>query len=280
MCQCVGTSLAVAPRGVTADSTDEESIVDTISIAWLLVISLAIGMLIGAVGIGGVLIIPLLSMLAGLGIHEAMATALATFVATGLVGTYLFHRKGSIDWRLTIPVCSGAPIFGFAGAYVNSVTNAELLTVLVAGVVLFAGLYTIVRWQSVPRPAFHGLPRAQWTLLFGVGAFAGFAAGLTGVGGSVLSVPVMVLFGFPMLPTIGVGQVIQLIAAGSGTLGNIAYGTIHMGLIIPVAACQMVGVVGGVYLVHMVDVDLVRRLVALLCVAIGIAMMGRALRIF
>ncbi|MFN2349453.1 MAG: TSUP family transporter [Thioalkalivibrio sp.] len=93
------------------------------------------------------LLIPLLSMLAGLGIHEAMATALATFVTTGLIGTYLFHRKGSIDWRLTVPVCSGAPMFGFAGAYVNSMTNAELLG----------------RWSGPLRRAIHHRALAERT---------------------------------------------------------------------------------------------------------------------
>jgi uncharacterized membrane protein YfcA len=30
---------------------------------------------------------------------------------TGLAGTWLFQRRGSIDWNLTLPVLAGALIF-------------------------------------------------------------------------------------------------------------------------------------------------------------------------
>jgi len=67
------------------------------TIPWLIAISLVVGMLIGAVGIGGILLIPALNILGGLTIQEAMATALATFIFTGVIGTFSFQRRGSID---------------------------------------------------------------------------------------------------------------------------------------------------------------------------------------
>ncbi|MFN2348291.1 MAG: sulfite exporter TauE/SafE family protein [Thioalkalivibrio sp.] len=247
---------------------------------WLLLASIGIGMLIGAVGIGGLLMVPVLGLLAGLTVHEAMATALATFIATGIVGTYLFQKKGSIEWGLTVPVCLGALPFGFAGAYVNSITNAPVLTFLVAAIILFAGVYTLAQWRGLQRPAFEGRPRAQLILLLGIGAFSGFGAGLTGVGGPALSVPTMVMFGFPILPTIGVSQVIQILAAGSGTVGNLAYGTINFGLLLPITLFEVIGVIAGVYIVHAINVELVRRSVAVLCVVVGGLMMGRAAGVF
>jgi uncharacterized protein len=244
---------------------------------WLLAAALGIGMLIGAVGIGGVLLVPVLGLLAGLSVHEAMATALATFIATGVVGTYLFQRRGSIDWGMTVPVCAGALLFGFLGAYVNARTTAPTLTFLVAAVILFAGVYTLAHWRGMAKPVFADRKRAQTILLLGVGAFSGFGAGLTGVGGPALSVPVMVLLGFPTLATIGVSQVIQILAAGSGTLGNLAYGTIHFDLLLPIMAVQVLGVVVGVYVVHAINVAVARRVVAVICVLVGALMMGRAL---
>jgi uncharacterized protein len=72
----------------------------------LLLIAFGVGALIGTVGVGGILLIPALAALGGLGIREAMATALFTFTFTGIAGTLLFQRKGSIDWRITWPVCA------------------------------------------------------------------------------------------------------------------------------------------------------------------------------
>ena len=71
----------------------------------LLAIALMAGLCIGAVGVGGVLLIPSLALFAGISIHQAAATALFTFLFTGLYGTWLFHRRGSINWRVSLPIC-------------------------------------------------------------------------------------------------------------------------------------------------------------------------------
>lgn len=249
---------------------------DHLSMIGLLAAAGGVGLLIGAVGVGGILLIPLFGAVANLPVHEAMATALATFVATGIVGTWLFQRKGSIDWRLTIPVCAGALPFGFAGAYVNSIANASSLTALIAAITLGAGVYTLAQWRGLPRPVLESRPDAQWWLLLGVGVVCGFGAGLAGVGGPVLSVPIMVLLGFPVLPAIGVSQVLQILAAGSGTLGNLAYGAIDFRLALPVAALEVLGVVAGVFIVHAIDVRLVRRIVAVVCILVGVWMLRDA----
>ena len=56
-------------------------------LTWLLLIAFGVGTLIGAVGVGGILLIPALTAFAGLPIHTAMATALFTFAFTGVAGT-------------------------------------------------------------------------------------------------------------------------------------------------------------------------------------------------
>lgn len=245
--------------------------------ALLLVVSFLVGALIGAVGVGGILLIPALSALSGLSIHEAAATALFSFLFTGLLGTYLFHRRGSINWTLAVPVCTGAALFAFFGAWANSRLHAPQLAVILAGVIIFAGVYTLRSWGSAARPALEGRNSAQGTLLLGIGAVAGFGSGLTGVGGPALSVPMMVLFGFPALPTIGVGQVIQILAAVSGTLGNLRYGTINYHVAALVTVFEVAGVVLGVRIVHAINATILRRFVAVLCIAVGSALLLHAL---
>ena len=68
----------------------------------LLASAVVVGMFVGAVGIGGVLLIPALMIFAGLTVHQAAATALFTFLFTGIMGTWLFTRRGTIDWRTSL----------------------------------------------------------------------------------------------------------------------------------------------------------------------------------
>ena len=223
------------------------------------------------------MLIPALSAFAGLSIHAAMATALFTFAFTGVTGTIMFQRRGSIDWSVTRPVLLGAVFFAFVGAWVNSLTGPGALALILAGLIIFAGVYTLARWHGMPEPAFTGHPRAQNFLLLGLGAIAGFGSGLTGVGGPALSVPLMVLCGFPALTSIGTSQVIQIVAAVSGTLANLKYGTIDYGVAATVTLLEITGVFAGARIVHAVNADLLRKFVAVLCVAVGAWLMGREL---
>ncbi len=247
--------------------------VDTI--VWLGLSSFVSGTFIGAVGVGGVLLIPALIYLAGLNVHQAMATALASFIATGVAGTIAFQRRGSIDRRITTPVCAGAVIFGFFGAWANAYVDASVLSVILALVIVMAGVYTLAAVRGMPNPALHDSPRLQLLLLFGIGAFVGFGSGLTGAGGPVLSVPVMIVFGFPPLLTIGASQVIQILASASGTLGNLKYGAVDFSVVGLIVVFEVVGVLLGAKIVHAVNEAVVRRFVAWLCVVVGLSMIAK-----
>ncbi|MSQ63509.1 MAG: hypothetical protein EXR33_06705 [Betaproteobacteria bacterium] len=80
------------------------------------VLACAVGFFIGSVGVGGILLIPPLAFLGDVSIHEASATALFTFFFTGVYGTWLFQRRGSIEWRIAAPVCVGSVLFSYLGA--------------------------------------------------------------------------------------------------------------------------------------------------------------------
>ena len=242
----------------------------------LLLAAFGVGALIGAVGIGGVLLIPALTAFAGLGIHEAMATALFTFTFTGITGTVIFQRRGSIDWRITAPVCAGALPFAFVGAWLNSHTRPTVLALLLAAVIIFAGVYTLATWRGMRDPAFHGKHGLQRLLLTAIGAVAGLGSGWTGVGGPALSVPLMVLAGFPALISIGASQVIQIIAAVSGTLGNLSFGAVDFTIAAVVTALEIAGVYVGARIAHAVSPGPLKRFVAWLCIVVGIFLIVRA----
>lgn len=245
------------------------------TIAWLLAVSLVAGMLIGAVGIGGILLIPALNILGGLTIQESMATALFTFIFTGVLGTFLFQRRGSIDWGITVPLCIGAAIFGFFGAWANTKINAHGLSLILALIIVFSGIYTFFTKSREKLLIFENSPRAQLVLLAAVGAVVGFGSGLTGVGGPALSVPLMILFGFPPLSTIGASQVVQILAAVSGTAGNLRFGSINYELAVICTIFEVVGVVMGVRIVHAMNARVLRTCVGVLCILVGAWLMIR-----
>lgn len=240
----------------------------------LALVAFFVGALIGAVGIGGILLIPAIEALAGIGTREAMGTALFSFIFTAVIGTWLFARRGSVDWRVALPVCLGATLCGYLGALLNAVLGSNWLNLSLSLVIIFAG-------ASVLRPLDSGWfarslgPGGRWALLAAIGASVGFVAGLTGVGGPVLSIPIMVVLGFSPLVAIATGQVIQVAAATSGSIGYLAQGTIDFSLASWLTLVQLVGLVLGVRWGHSRDTGQLKRMVAVVCLGVGAFLLAR-----
>ena len=143
-----------------------------------------VGFLIGAIGIGGILLIPALAAFAQFTPHQASATALFTFVFTGVLGTILFQRKGSIDWRQAATVCASAIVFSYLGARASALVTGPTLMRVIALLIVFAGAY--VFFPAKPRPAGEE-PGPRTGLLVLIGAASGFGSGFSGAGGPLLS---------------------------------------------------------------------------------------------
>lgn len=236
-----------------------------------------VGFFIGSVGVGGVLLIPALAMLGGMDIHLASATALFSFVFTGVLGTRLFHLRGSIDWRLTLPVCVGSVVFSYIGAMVSSYVAPRPLALIIASIIVFAGLYVMLPSRHAEGTYRTGRGTAQQLLLACVGAAAGFASGLSGAGGPVFSVPLMMALGFVPLAAIGASQVLQIVVAASGSVGNLQYGAIDFATAAWVSPALLIGVALGVRAAHAVSVQVLRRMAAALCIIVGLFMLVRSL---
>lgn len=250
-----------------------------ISGAWLGLeaIALAVGFFIGALGVGGVLLIPALVWLGGVPVHQATATALFSFLFTGVLATWLFQRRGSIDWDITFPVLAGALLFSYLGARANAMVDVQTLTLIIALVIVFAGAYILFPARHGNGDFRDGRSRAQQLLLLLVGALAGFGSGLSGAGGPLFSVPMMLVLGFVPLAVVGTSQVLQIVAALAGTLGNLQYGSIDFAFAAWITLFELAGVAAGVRIAHAASVTALRRAAAGLCLLTGLLMLARAL---
>jgi uncharacterized protein len=217
-----------------------------------------------------------LALFAGLTIHQAAATSLFTFLFTGILGTWLYQRRGSIDWRISLPVCAAALVFGFLGAAVAAVIDPRPLAIVIALVIVGAGLYVLfpVRIQGQPR---NGRERGETWLLASVGAASGFGSGFSGAGGPLFSVPLMVILRYVPLTAVATSQVLQIVAATSGSIENFRHGFIDWNTAAVVTVFELLGVVAGVRLAHIASALVLRRLAGALCVVTGGLLLVRTL---
>lgn len=238
-------------------------------------VAVAVGLLIGTVGVGGVLMVAFLALYGGLSIHEAAATALFSFLFTGILGTWLYQRRGSIDWRITLPVCAGSVIFGFAGAFAGALIDPKPLSIAIALIIVAAGVYIFV---PSPHSATHreGKEPSERILLVSVGAAAGFGSGFSGAGGPLFAVPLMVILRYVPLTAVAASQVLQIVAAVSGSVENLRHGFVDWRVAAIISVFELAGVIVGVRLAHVAKPRTLRVMAGVLCIASGSFLLVRS----
>lgn len=239
------------------------------TILLLLILSAFVGFLYGSTGVGGIILIPAITLLAGIDTHTAMATALASFAITTPQVTWLFYRRGVLEFPVLWPMVAGGLPMAFVGAFAKSLLHAPALNAILATLVLLAAV-------NIFRPAKAGgfsiataRPAVRNAFLAALGGAVAFIAGLTGVGGPIISIPVMVFFGFAPLCAIAAGQAFVIAAAFTGTAGNLLYGHIDWFWLVIITVGQLGGTTMGVRLACSLPTEKLRKAVAVTCIAMS-----------
>jgi uncharacterized membrane protein YfcA len=216
---------------------------------------LAAGIGITAIGPGGVLATVGLLVLTRLSPASVAGTAIVTHVATGGLGTVAYHRSGQLrepGTRRIARVIAVAAIIGTPiGVLANGLVSGRLFGVLLAVSVLIAGVLVWVRQRAAETPyQERTAPRTAALVAIGIGV--SIAAGLFGLGGPMLAVPLLVIGGTPVLSALGAAQAQSVIIAGTGTIGYVLSGSIHWPLAAVVGVPELTGVLLGHRVAHTV----------------------------
>ncbi|MFK3979586.1 TSUP family transporter [Micromonospora sp. NPDC050397] len=245
---------------------------------WEIALAVVLGALAAAVGTptgvsGGLLLLPLLLTVFGLGGTVASATNLLFNVVSTPVGIV---RQRHVDLGLTL-VLVGAAV---PAAVVGALVNVFLLGDSAAFRVLVAGLLALVAVSLLlPRPRAERvapLTRSNCVALFVVGAASGLLGGFYGLGGAVLAAPAaLLLTGWPVVRVSGAALVATLVVSLTGlatysTLslaGHTAVQTPHWPLGLALGAG---GIVGGWYAARLAGRAPDRLLRTVLAVLVGL----------
>ncbi len=231
-----------------------------------------LGVAIGATGIGGVLLVPILTLVVGLDVRHAIAAALVSYLPSCLVAVVLYARRGSIPWRDAGLLCVAALPAAWLGARATILAPAALLEAAISVLLLAGGCYAL----RPPRVAPIGRVALSPAMLLGLGGGTGFVSAMTGAGGAFVLLPLLLLLDTPVLAAIGMGQAIALPIAGLASVVNYAAGLVHVRLAFGLAAVLTIGIVIGTPIAHALSQQVLRRLLGVVVVVAGAAMLLRS----
>ena len=244
-----------------------------ISLYLLFGFSVFVGVLIGCVGIGGVLLVPFLTYILGFSVHMSIAAAMFGYIFVGIVGAILYARHGSIEWSRAIWMVLGAMPAAYFGSFLVSIIPASGLELIISILVFSAGLNALCRNTDITEERKISNPVALLT----IGSITGAGSALTGTGGPLLAVPILVSLKVSGHAAIGFSQAVQSPLATLATIGNFFYGIVNISVGSTVAAGLVVGGYFGAKLALTLKPAIMSMLVAWVLVVVGLVLLGKLL---
>lgn len=241
----------------------------------LVAVALLAGVGITTVGPGGVFVTAALYGLTDLSSAAVAGTASATFVATGLLGSGAYVRSGELTAgpaREAAAILSATGLAGaLAGTRLNLAVGDRLFGALLAA--FLAGVGVLVAYRELvgiePGGILTGGAGRRRLALALVGSAVGVLGGMLGVGGPVVAVPALVALGMGMLRAVAVAQVQSIFLALFATVGYWTVGAVDVATAVLVGVPQLVGVLVGWRVAHLVSPRRLRLALAAVLVLVA-----------
>ncbi len=249
----------------------------------LFVIGLAAGGFGALLGIGGgLIIVPALSLLAGLPLRAAVGTSLVCVCAASAASSTVYLRRG----RVELPIGIELQFFAVVGA-----VTAGLGAGFIPATPLyffFALLLAFTAWQMWPRDAAGWIERrlarvasSRTHVARGAAVGAGVVSGMLGVGGGILNTPVLhLVLGLPFPRAVATSAYMIGMTAAAGALVYVARGDVAPGLVTAAMLGTLAGAVPAALGGHRISSRWLRGVFSLLLVFVAYQMVRRGLADF
>ena len=230
------------------------------------------GLCAGLFGIGGgALFGPLLLLLAverGIPTEQAVAAAVATSIATVIltsIPSALVHSlQGTVAWRQLRYLAPAAALGAAAGAALVPRLEPKI-PVLLMLILLLVGIRNL--WARPGAAADGTSPEAGRGFLSAVGATAGTLGALTGTGGGLITVPMLMRAGGGLQKAIGTSAAVTMLVA-LGASGVFAGEGVDLPALIGVAIGCIACAALGARLAGRLDARIIRWLFGVFMIAI------------
>ena len=174
----------------------------------------AIGYASGALGIGGgLLVLPLLTLVYGLDQQLANGTTLILMLPNLIIGFWQYWRRNPITLKMAALIGSGAMVASYAAAMFAAYVSRGTLRTLVA--IFMIGLAANLLWRSISQRRSGGAQVVApiWMLPL-AGVVGGSCAGFFTIGGGVATIPILTAF-FGMTQTSAQGLALAMMTPSS-----------------------------------------------------------------
>lgn len=255
-------------------------------------IGILAGFLAGLLGIGGgVIIIPGLASIfayqdipANVIMHMAASTSLTTVIFSSAVAVISQHRSQQVDWNLFGQLAFGIVIGTASGAITANALSSHVLKIIFALFIFFIAIKMLLAKKAVTTEKFQ-LGKIGQII---TGIIIGFASGVLGIGGGVISIPIFLRLGLTPHTAAGTSSACVLLLAIVGAISFILIGAhqtaylpagstgyIYWPAVICIAAASMIFVPVGTKFARKLPGTTLKKVFAIFLLLVAIEMLLR-----
>ncbi len=200
------------------------------------------GLLGGYLGLGGgIIIVPYLTLVMGLNIKAAVPVSMAAIVINSLASSSEYMKRGMVDLELMVSLTLSMVVGMICGSMLLTVVTPAYVKLLLSLVLLYAA-YNVIRGQepSLSDSTSHGRAAMVWCVILAL--VGGTLAGLVGVGGGVIVIPLMyLLLGVPLARARGTSSFIVGFAGAASLAVYFFSGLVNLTVLPPVLLGTIIG---------------------------------------
>ena len=209
---------------------------------WYVLTGMVAGLLGAVLGLGGgILIVPILTVLLGLPMHVAVAASLVAVVATSASSSAGYMKRGLPMVRLGLTLELTTIMGAVAGSVLAGYLEGDALQAAFGGLLLYTA-WNMWRGRAVrvveEDPEF--IPATPAALSGAAGA--GVISGSLGVGGGVVKVPILnILLGCPIHRATSTSTFMMGLTAMAGCVAYYVRGELLLTVAAPLVLGQLIG---------------------------------------
>ena len=235
------------------------------------IIILASSFLFSMLGLGGALIyVPVLKW-AGFPVKEvAIPLALLLNGLTTVIALIAYFKNKLVDVKGGLAMTISAFLFAPVGAIVSDKLPVDFLLILFSIAVLAAAARMLLM-SRMPEPKQVMSFKKRAIIGAIIGGFAGFMAGLLGIGGGFIMAPLLMWMGYETKKAAATSAFAVTFSSFSGFLGHVSQGHFEVTLTIVLSAAVIIGaLLGSNFLVNKAKTSRVKQIFAVVLFAIAI----------
>ena len=225
-------------------------------------------------GVGAAFILIPIFISLGIDLRQAMAVALLLNGLGMISASVRYTKKRLVLWKLSLPMVITSSIGAPLGVRIGYLIDSDIITIVFIGFLFFAAAMIFFSGPPASKSsATTGLTVGRTILGGAIGLFVGLLAGLIGVGGGNIILPILLALKIEPREAVATTAVVVVCTSIFGFVSHVGIGTLEPVLVLITAGAAIAGgIIGSWLMTDKLNPAMIKKVLGVVVIAFAIKM--------